>query len=61
MWKDPANIRAYFDWVAKEMNLTSLEQWYTVDRSELIQRKGKFHRLLVLVFRTVAKQHMLIY
>jgi hypothetical protein len=39
-WNDPQNQRKCFDWVAKQLNIEHLDQWYKVTASDLYKKGG---------------------
>jgi hypothetical protein len=39
-WKDKANRRRFFDYVAKQLNITSFEGWYRVSKAEIYKMGG---------------------
>jgi hypothetical protein len=41
-WKDVKNQRAFFDSVQKELNIQTLEDWYSVPVSKIIKLGGYF-------------------
>jgi hypothetical protein len=41
-WKDAANQRSFLDAVASDLNVHTLEDWYTVSREDLMRVGGAF-------------------
>jgi hypothetical protein len=39
-WNDIGNQKQYFDWVAKQHNVESLEGWYNIDSTEVYKLYG---------------------
>jgi hypothetical protein len=38
MWKDQKSLRQFFDWLAKELNVVDLKDWYKISKGEVIKR-----------------------
>jgi hypothetical protein len=39
-WKDLSNMRSYFDWIAEELNVHKVEDWYQIDYRDIVDRGG---------------------
>ena len=40
IWKDPKNERKYFDYIANVLNIKSQEDWYRVEKKQIMNLKG---------------------
>jgi hypothetical protein len=40
LWQDPKNITRFFDWLGKELRITTVEDWYQIHPSLLTEGKG---------------------
>jgi hypothetical protein len=39
-WNDVGNQRKYFDWLARELNVNKLDDWYQIGNEDVKQRDG---------------------
>eukprot|EP01114_Cavostelium_apophysatum_P021704 TRINITY_DN7644_c0_g1_i1.p1 TRINITY_DN7644_c0_g1~~TRINITY_DN7644_c0_g1_i1.p1 ORF type:complete len:421 (-),score=51.35 TRINITY_DN7644_c0_g1_i1:63-1325(-) len=61
-WTDQANQRTYFDLLAKQLNLKTWEDWYTVKASDIINSGGgailaQYNRSLISALTNVYKEY----
>jgi hypothetical protein len=41
-WKDSENVKKYLEWLYCELNMKSLEDWYTLEHSKIIAKGGDY-------------------
>jgi hypothetical protein len=41
-WRTVENQRRYMDWMAKQVGVLKMEDWYDIDRSDLVEKGGTF-------------------
>lgn len=62
-WNDPKNHKVYFDWLEKELNITTKDDWYKMSVNDVVRVSGSamlsnfYGNSLVKALQTVYPQH----
>jgi hypothetical protein len=60
-WRDSANRRAFVEWVAEDMGLTSKDEWYQITLEALTLKGGirvvEYHKTVINLFTQLFPEH----
>lgn len=51
VWKDPKNVKEYFEYWKKQLNIETNEQWYNVTRKQVEQMSGESVSVVLTLFK----------